>query len=321
MFYDGTTYLGSAPLTSTTASSAIDFAVASPDLEDSTVSGQASLSTSSLTAGDHVITAVYSGDANYAGATSVTPLSLQVAPATTSTTLSESTGPMGTILTATVVVTSPGNPPVVGTVSFYNGTILLGTAPVTDGVATLDVGTLTPGTQTLSASFAGSGTSSSSATELQVQTDGPQVMSVVRYGYSNQPTILVVNFNSPVTLASAEDASNYKIVGPGGHRIKVKSAVYDLGNNQVVLKVARRLPLLRRFTLTIAGTSSSGVASPAGMPLDGANTGSPGSDNVTSLTWRNFAGGADRAQTLARVNAMAKRFAVRVKSAIHKHSK
>ena len=264
MFYDGSTYLGSAPLT-LTSPSAIDSSVVSPDQVAPTVSGQASLSTSSLTVGDHVITAVYSGDSNYSGATSETPVSLQVAPATTSTTLTESTTTTGTILTATVVVTSPGNPPIVGTVSFYEGTTLLGTAPVTGGVATLDVGTLMPGSQTLSATFAGSATSSTSGTELHVETDGPQVTSVVRYGYSNQPTILVVSFNGPITTASADNVSNYRIVGPGGHRIKVKSAMYDAGTNQVILKPATRLSLVRKYTLTIAGTTSSGVANPAGL--------------------------------------------------------
>ena len=320
MFYDGTTYLGSAPLTSS-SSSAIDFAVVSPDLGVSTVSGQASLSTSSLVVGNHVITAVYSGDGNYAGATSETPLSLQVAPATTSTSLSESTTPMGTILTATVVVTSPGNPPVVGTVSFYDGTTLLGTEPVTGGVATLNVGTLMPGSQTLSASFTGSATSSTSGTELHVETDGPQVASVARYGYRYQPTILVVSFNGPITIASADNVSNYRIVGPGGHGIKVKSAMYDVGTNQVILKPARRLSIFHKYTLTIAGTTSSAVANPAGLLLDGAGTGRPGTNHVTSLTWRNLAGRASQVRTLARVDAVAKGLVLRVRSALHRLTK
>jgi large repetitive protein len=320
MFYDGTTYLGTAPLTSTSPS-AIDSAVVSPDLGASTASGQASLSTSSLTVGDHVITAVYSGDSNYSGATSETPVSLQVAPATTSTTLTSSTTNTGTVLTATVVVTSPGNPPVVGNVSFYEGTTLLGTAPVTGGVATLNIGTLAPGSQTLSASFAGNGTSSTSGTELTVEIDGPQVMSVVRYGYSNQPTILAVSFNGPISIASADNVSNYRIVGPGGHRIKIKSAVYNAETNQVILKPAKRLPIFRKYMLTIDGTTSSSLANPAGLLLDGAGTGTPGSNHVTSVTWRNFAGQASQVQTLARVDAVAKSLAVRVKSLFHRHSK
>ena len=52
-FYDGNTYLGTAPL----------IATGDP-------SGTSSLSSSSLSVGDHIITAVYSGDANYSTATS-----------------------------------------------------------------------------------------------------------------------------------------------------------------------------------------------------------------------------------------------------------
>ena len=49
--------------------------------------GTASLPTSALTVGNHVIQAIYSGDVNYSGATSETPVSVLVVPATTSTTL------------------------------------------------------------------------------------------------------------------------------------------------------------------------------------------------------------------------------------------
>ena len=75
--------------------------------------------------GSRIIKAVYSGDINYASATSETPVSIKVAPATTSTILAAATTPQRTTLTARVVVASPGNPPIVGTVSFYdNGTLL-----------------------------------------------------------------------------------------------------------------------------------------------------------------------------------------------------
>ena len=133
-FYDGTINLGTAPLTAT-----------------GDPSGTASLSISSLAVGNDPITAVYSGDANYSGATTGTPATVAVAPATTVTTLTSSTTAQGTILTADVMVTSPGNPPLAGTVSFYDGTTLLGTEPLTNGVASLNVGTLSAGSHSFSA--------------------------------------------------------------------------------------------------------------------------------------------------------------------------
>ena len=128
-FYDGSTFLGTAPLVAN-GTSALPSGTSSPAVPPGTVSGQASLATSDLSIGGHIITAVYSGDANYASATSETPVSVSVAPATSSTTLTAATTAAGTTLTANVVVTSPGNPPVVGTVAFYDGTTLLGTEPV-----------------------------------------------------------------------------------------------------------------------------------------------------------------------------------------------
>ena len=75
----------------------------------------------------------------------------------TSTTLTASTTPQGTVLTASVVVTSPGDPSIAGSVSFYDGTTLLGTSTVVNGVATLNLGTSPPGQHNFSAVFSGGG--------------------------------------------------------------------------------------------------------------------------------------------------------------------
>ena len=109
-----------------------------------------------LTVGDHNIRAVYSGDADYAAVTSITPVSVAVQPATTATTLAVGPGAAGTtILTATIVPTSPGTPTLTGTVAFYDGDTLLGTAPVTNQVATFNAGVLGAGTHTFRAVFSG----------------------------------------------------------------------------------------------------------------------------------------------------------------------
>jgi hypothetical protein len=304
-FYDGTSYLGTAHLIAT-SSIGNDSSAISPAASPATVSGQASLPTSGLSVGEHVIKAIYSGDANYSSATSDTPVSVNVAPATTSTTLRSATTPNGTILTAKVVVTSPGNPPIVGSISFYDGNTLLGTEPVIDGVATLNIGTLSPGAHNFSANYSGGGTASTSGATVAVQTDGPQVTSVQRYGFHAQWTYLVIHFNGPLMAASAEDVANYKIVGPGGHRIKVTSAVYDPSTNRVTLKPADRINIHHRYWLTIEGTRTAGLTNPAGLFLDGAGSGQSGSDYVTSITWRNLAGRASQLPASARVQTDAR---------------
>ena len=156
-FYDGNTFLGTVSLVPNPGP-LVSFL---PNVL-LTVSGTASLQTTALVVGDHVIRAVYSGDANYTSATSETPVSVQVLRTVTSATLTTAATPAGTVLTADVVVTSPGDPSTAGTVSFYEGSTLLGTAPVNDGVATLTIALLPAGQHSFHAVFSGGSNSAAS---------------------------------------------------------------------------------------------------------------------------------------------------------------
>lgn len=96
-------------------------------------SGTATLTTMFATAGAHSVTAVYSGDTNYATSTS-SAVSLTVGQTTTTTVMASPTSlPAGggsVMLTATVVGTGAGASPT-GTVQFKNGSTALGTTPAT----------------------------------------------------------------------------------------------------------------------------------------------------------------------------------------------
>ncbi|KJY40556.1 hypothetical protein VR41_14890, partial [Streptomyces sp. NRRL B-1568] len=59
------------------------------------------------------------------------------------------------VLTATVTVTAPGVGTPTGTVSFFDGAALLGSAPLVGGVATLSVSTLSVGSHPLTAVYGG----------------------------------------------------------------------------------------------------------------------------------------------------------------------
>jgi diphthamide synthase (EF-2-diphthine--ammonia ligase) len=300
-FYDGNTYLGTGPLIATGVAdlraATLFMAVASP-----TVSGMSNLSTLSLAVGNHIIKAIYSGDANYPTASVETPVSVQVIPAVTSTTLTASTSPQGTALVANVVVTSPGNPPIVGSVSFYNGGTLLGTYSVSNGVATLNVSSLSGGVHSFNAVFSDDGNFSTSESSLVISTDGPQVTSVLRYGFHAQPTYLLIGFDGPLDSTSAQNPSNYHIIAPGGHRIKLTSAIYDSRTQTVTIVPSSRLNLHWRYNLTINGMAPSGLTNPSGDLLDGAGNGQPGSDYVTSITWGKLAGTARKLPTLRLVD-------------------
>ena len=144
-FLDGTTVLGTVPLTGLTAA----------------------LTTAGLGAGRHVITARYDGDPNFAPATSAA-LAETVAKAGTTTTLATDGSPTAfgqvVTLTAGVAVTAPGAAPLTGTVTFKDGAAVLGTAPLVGGVATLTTAGLKVGSHALTATYNGdAGTAVSTA--------------------------------------------------------------------------------------------------------------------------------------------------------------
>ncbi len=162
----------------------ITFYDGSTALDTETVNspGIVSFSTSSLPAGSHAITAVYSGDPNYAKSTSaVSPVI--VTPVATSLALSAPTGAVaaGQAVTLSAIVTP--NPavaqPPTGSVAFYYGTTLLGSAPLTGNTAVLTVSNMPAGSGGLafSATYQGDGNfTASSSTSAQVISGPPSTL-------------------------------------------------------------------------------------------------------------------------------------------------
>jgi hypothetical protein len=139
-------------------------------------SGVATFSVSTLSLGYHNLSATYMGGPNYNTSTSGS-LTQQVLPATT-TLLSAAPSPstFGQVisLTATVTVQAPGTGTATGTVSFYDGSTLLGTASLNGDQATLNVSSLSAGTDSLQAVYGGSSSyaGSSGTTSQTVQKAG-----------------------------------------------------------------------------------------------------------------------------------------------------
>src|SRR6185437_8799686 len=109
-FMDGATTLGTATLDGT---------------------GTATFTTGALAAGTHSVTAVYGGDANFAASTS-SATSQEVDQASVDASVSSSANPgvvgQPVTLTATVAASAPGAGTPTGTVDFFDGAALLGTA-------------------------------------------------------------------------------------------------------------------------------------------------------------------------------------------------
>jgi hypothetical protein len=108
----------------------------------------------SFTVGLHSITAVYSGDANFSGATSaaVSQLATTTTATTVSTDLPNSTYGQAVRLTAAVAPAPTG-----GTVQFLDGSTPLGTVAVQGGAASLSMSTLSVGTHPITAVYGGDG--------------------------------------------------------------------------------------------------------------------------------------------------------------------
>ncbi len=234
-------------------------------------------------------------------------------------------------LTATINV-PPGTGTPTGTVTFLDGTTVLGTAPVypvgsvgptvsspTGGVqtfaaiesagesgqATLTVASLPAGENTITAVYSGDATHSPSTTAIaQIvivapspdSQQGPTVVSLARYGYHEQRTYLVIYFDGSLDPSSAQRASNYKVVGPlkrpGSHKV-VTSAKYDAANDTVTLAFNRRFNLHDHYRLIVKGTGPSGITGSSNIPLNATAATEPGRNGVVRFGPKILAGPAN----------------------------
>jgi Bacterial Ig-like domain (group 3)/Autotransporter beta-domain len=133
-------------------------------------SGQATLTTSSLSVGSHTITAEYGGDSNHSASTSP-PLTQVVNQSSTTVTLASSLNPseFGQAVTFTATVSDSGGTPT-GTVTFKDGATVLGTTALNgSALATFTTSSLTVGTHPITATYNGDGSFAASTSAVLVQ--------------------------------------------------------------------------------------------------------------------------------------------------------
>jgi hypothetical protein len=134
-FYDGSRALGTVPV----------------------AAGKAVLKTDGLTAGAHMLRAVYHGDTAVQGSSSA-PMQVMARTATqTLVQASPSTHGQHVVLRATVTGLAPGSGNATGRVTFMDGTRALGTANVYHGQASMSVTGLATGAHSISAVYQGAG--------------------------------------------------------------------------------------------------------------------------------------------------------------------
>jgi hypothetical protein len=127
-----------------------------------------------FTAGTHIVTAVYSGDAEHSGSTS-NAASVTVLQDSTTTSIASTTNSTnyGQNITFTTTVQGAHATPS-GLVRFLDGTNILGTGTLTsDGAATLSISTLSTGTHTITAVYEATPDSASSTSPVLTEVIQP----------------------------------------------------------------------------------------------------------------------------------------------------
>jgi hypothetical protein len=164
------------------------------------VNGIATFTTSSLGTGNHLVTAGYSGDANFAASNSAA-VAVTVNLMSSTTTLAISANPVtiGNALTLTATVSTSGNP--TGTVTFFDGNTMLGSAAVLNGQAVFTTSALTVGGHSLTARYGGDSTFVNS-TSAAVAVTVSQAASGTSLTSSSNPA----NYGNAVTLTAAVDS-------------------------------------------------------------------------------------------------------------------
>jgi hypothetical protein len=238
--------------------------------------GVATLTISTLSVGTHNITASYLGDQHFNPHLGKV-LQQNVVQASTRTALTSSPDPshLGQTVTFTANVTSVGSGTPTGTVSFYDATVLLGTAPLNStGTATLQTNSLAEGTHSITAAYSGDTNFAPSTSPALMQIVlGPKALvsptslvfatQVVGTTSSAQIVTLSNLGNAPlldISISVAGDFSETSHCGstlpPGGScQIYVKFTPTVKGNRQGLLSVSDSDPSSpQQVKLSGAGT-------------------------------------------------------------------
>ncbi|HEY2472231.1 MAG TPA: Ig-like domain repeat protein [Terracidiphilus sp.] len=251
-FYNGSAIIGSASLSG----------------------GAAVVSTSNLPAGPNAITATYSGATAFSSSTS-NAITIQVNAAVVSTATSlaasSTTVTQGSAvnLTATVKQSSGTTAPT-GTVSFYNGTTLLGSASLSGGIASISTSSLPTGTDSISAAYSGAVTFNASSSSVVAITVNPVAPTAVNTTTTLVSSAISILQNSSVTfVATIKPASG--TAAPTG-TISFLNGTVVLGSSALVSGVAT-------FTTSALSVGTSAISA----RYAGTSSFSPSTSNAVSV--------------------------------------
>ena len=248
----------------------------------SVASAAASMPVATLTAGTHSMTAVYSGDSNFTGATSA-PISQVVNKATPGLggfapiTVVSSLNP--SIYQNAVTFTASAPAGTTGSITFMDAATALGTSPLVGTSATFSISTLVASTHPITAVYSGDSNfnSATSAGISQVVNKAPTVESV----FAAPPTGVTVG--SSVTFTTLVNTGALLPTGS----VTFMDGATTLGTGTVASATATNLlPYSSDFTQWTS--DSAGVAAPT---VGAATLGPDGANSATTLTYPATTGG------------------------------
>lgn len=126
----------------------------------------------------------------------------------------------------------------------------------------------------------------------------PVITRVSRYGAAPSLSLLVIQFDQAMDVATAQNTANYRVVLAGRDRrfgtrddinVPVSGAFYNNTNNTVTLGLARRFSLYAFYQVTVFA-GATGLRSEQGVSLAGNGSGLPGTNYVARFGHANFRG-------------------------------
>jgi streptogramin lyase len=224
------------------------------------VEGVATFTTSTLAVGSHSLTAVYGGNIDFNSSTSpVDTKTVNQASTTTSLTAAPIPSVFGQLatLTATVTVVPPGSGTETGTVSFFDGASLLGTAAVNgSGIAALTTSTLALGAHALTAVYGGDSGFNGSTSPLDTETITASTLVIA----AQPPTDVLVRTGFNVVVEAADTLGHIDTSYNGPVQIALASGMGLLGGISTVNAV-NGVAIFSNLTISAVGSDFTLVAS------------------------------------------------------------
>jgi len=240
--------------------------------------GTASFTTNTLTTGTHPLTAVYSGDTNHVASTSTAVSEQIVQSAQIALGSSANPAASGAMVVFTAKVTAPASITPTGSVTFLDGTTLLGSAAVdATGAASVSSSALSVGTHSVTANYAGDQNLSAVSSAPLVETIQNSSTQIALTASANPATYgTPLTFTVAVTTNGGVATGSVSFMDSG---VSIGSAL--LGANGIATLT----------TSTLAPGAHSVVANYAGKPLgldSACNFGEAGYDSCNRFERESF---------------------------------